>query len=71
MAYISQTPAPPYDAVVFTSINAKVDHTEHAEMFRGLVERASIDEVDSHYTETSFSSSSRRRSGAARRSMLT
>jgi hypothetical protein len=26
MPYISKTPTPPYYAVVFTSINAKVDH---------------------------------------------
>jgi heme-degrading monooxygenase HmoA len=41
MAYISKTPRPPYYAVVFTSINAKVDHTEHVAMFRRLVDRAS------------------------------
>ena len=40
MPYISKTPKPPYYAVVFTSINAKVDHTEHVAMYRQLVERA-------------------------------
>ena len=29
MPYITKTPKPPYYAVVFTSINADVDHTEH------------------------------------------
>ncbi len=41
MPYISKTPAAPYYTVVFTSINAAVDHAEHAEMFRHLVDRAS------------------------------
>ena len=40
MPYISKTPTPPYYAVVFTSINARVDHTEHVEMYQRLVERA-------------------------------
>ena len=40
MPYISKTPTPPYYAVVFTSINAKVDHTEHVEMYARLVQRA-------------------------------
>jgi len=40
MAYISKTPTPPYYAVVFTSINADVDHTEHNEMYARLVQRA-------------------------------
>ena len=40
MPYITKTPAPPYYTVVFTSINADVDHTEHTEMFGRLVERA-------------------------------
>jgi heme-degrading monooxygenase HmoA len=40
MTYISKTPAPPYYAVVFTSINARVDHTEHVEMYGKLAERA-------------------------------
>jgi hypothetical protein len=41
IAYISKTPKPPYYAVVFTSINANVDHTEHVEMYGRLVQRAS------------------------------
>ena len=41
MPYISKTPEPPYYAVVFTSINANVDHTEHVEMSARLVQRAS------------------------------
>lgn len=41
MPYISKTPKPPYYAVVFTSINANVDHTEHVEMYARLVQRAS------------------------------
>lgn len=41
MPYISKTPKPPYYAVVFTSINADVDHTEHVEMYARLVQRAS------------------------------
>jgi heme-degrading monooxygenase HmoA len=41
MPYISRTPKPPYYAVVFTSINGKVDHTEHVEMYARLVQRAS------------------------------
>jgi len=40
MPYISATPKPPYYAVVFTSINADVDHTEHVEMYGRLVKRA-------------------------------
>jgi hypothetical protein len=40
MPYISKTPKPPYYAVVFTSINANVDHTEHVEMYGRLVQRA-------------------------------
>jgi heme-degrading monooxygenase HmoA len=40
MPYISRTPNPPYYAVVFTSINAKVDHTEHVAMYGQLVKRA-------------------------------
>jgi hypothetical protein len=32
MPYIAKTPKPPYYAVVSTSINAAVDHTEHTEM---------------------------------------
>ena len=30
MPYIASTPKPPYYAVIFTSVNAPVDHTEHA-----------------------------------------
>jgi heme-degrading monooxygenase HmoA len=41
MPYISRTPKPPYYAVVFTSINANVDHTEHVEMYARLVQLAS------------------------------
>ena len=41
MPYISRTPTPPYYTVVFTSINADVDHTEHVEMFGRLVQHAS------------------------------
>ena len=40
MAFISKTPKPPYYAVIFTSINADVDHTEHAQMSRRMVELA-------------------------------
>jgi heme-degrading monooxygenase HmoA len=40
MPYISKTPKPPYYAVVFTSINADVDHTEHGEMYKRMVEVA-------------------------------
>jgi heme-degrading monooxygenase HmoA len=40
MPYVSRTPKPPYHAVVFTSINADVDHTEHVAMYGRLVERA-------------------------------
>jgi heme-degrading monooxygenase HmoA len=45
MAYISKTPTPPYYAVVFTSINADVDHTEHNEMYARLVQRAATYEA--------------------------
>jgi hypothetical protein len=38
--FISKTPKPPYYAVVFTSINADVDHTEHTEMYKRMVEVA-------------------------------
>jgi heme-degrading monooxygenase HmoA len=41
MPYVAKTPKPPYFAVVFTSINAEVDHTEHVEMYARLVQRAS------------------------------
>jgi heme-degrading monooxygenase HmoA len=40
MPYIAKTPTPPYYAVVFTSINADVDHTERTEMYGRLVQRA-------------------------------
>jgi hypothetical protein len=40
MPYLSYTPKPPYYAVIFTSINAPVDHTEHVEMYGRLVQRA-------------------------------
>jgi heme-degrading monooxygenase HmoA len=40
MPFISRTPKPPYYAVVFTSINADVDHTGHTEMYHRMVERA-------------------------------
>jgi hypothetical protein len=40
MPFICTTPPPPYFAVVFTSINADVDHAEHVEMFGRLVARA-------------------------------
>jgi heme-degrading monooxygenase HmoA len=37
MSYITKTPKPPYYAVVFTSINADVDHTA---MYKRMVEIA-------------------------------
>ena len=40
MAFISKTPKPPYYAVIFTSINADVDHAEHVAMSRRMVELA-------------------------------
>jgi hypothetical protein len=40
MAFISKTPEPPYYAVIFTSINADVDHTEHVAMSHRMVELA-------------------------------
>ena len=40
MPFIAKTPRPPYYAVVFTSINADVDHTEHVEMYGRMLERA-------------------------------
>ena len=40
MRFISKTPRPPYYAVVFTSINAEVDHTEHTAMYQRMVEVA-------------------------------
>ena len=41
MPFVARTPKPPYYAVVFTSVNADVDHTEHAAMYLRLVELAS------------------------------
>lgn len=41
MPFISQTPPPPYYAVVFTSINAEVGHAEHIAMSARMVELAS------------------------------
>ena len=40
MPFISKTPNPPYYAVVFTSINADVDHAEHKALFKRMLERA-------------------------------
>jgi heme-degrading monooxygenase HmoA len=40
MPFISKTPRPPYYAVIFTSINADVDHTEHTAMYKRMVEVA-------------------------------
>ena len=40
MPFISKTPKPPYYAVIFTSINADVDHVEHTEMYHRMVELA-------------------------------
>jgi heme-degrading monooxygenase HmoA len=40
MPFIAQTPKPPYYAVVFTSINAPVDHTEHSQLSTQLAQRA-------------------------------
>jgi heme-degrading monooxygenase HmoA len=37
MTFISKTPKPPYYAVVFTSINADVDHTEHTAMYQRML----------------------------------
>jgi hypothetical protein len=39
MPFISKTPKPPYYAVVFTSINADVDHTEHRETYKTGIPR--------------------------------
>ena len=41
MTFIAKTPAVPYYAVIFTSINADVDHTEHTQMYRRMVTLAS------------------------------
>ena len=40
MPFIVKTPKPPYYAVIFTSINADVDHTEHTEMYQRMVKIA-------------------------------
>ena len=40
MPFIAHTPEPPYYAVVFTSINAEVDHNEHTQTYRRLLEVA-------------------------------
>jgi heme-degrading monooxygenase HmoA len=40
MPFIASTPKPPYYAVVFTSVNADVDHTEHARLSAHLAQRA-------------------------------
>ena len=40
MTYVSPTPTPPYYAVVFTSINADTDHTEHTAMYGRMLELA-------------------------------
>jgi heme-degrading monooxygenase HmoA len=37
MPFISRTPKPPYYAVVFTSINADVDHAEHIALSHRMV----------------------------------
>jgi hypothetical protein len=37
MPFISRTPKPPYYAVIFTSVNADVDHAEHTEMYHRMV----------------------------------
>jgi heme-degrading monooxygenase HmoA len=38
--YIAATPKPPYYAVIFTSVNAPVDHAEHTALSAKLVEHA-------------------------------
>lgn len=40
MSFISKTPKPPYHAVIFTSINADVDHTEHVALSKRMLEIA-------------------------------
>ncbi|MDD9905315.1 MAG: antibiotic biosynthesis monooxygenase [Rhodospirillaceae bacterium] len=40
MSYISDTPKPPYYAVVFTSINADTDHAEHNTLSERMLELA-------------------------------
>ena len=37
MPFISKAPKPPYYAVIFTSVNADVDHTEHSKMYHRMV----------------------------------
>jgi heme-degrading monooxygenase HmoA len=37
MPFIARTPEAPYYAVIFTSINAEVDHDEHTQTYRRLV----------------------------------
>jgi heme-degrading monooxygenase HmoA len=37
MSFISRTPEPPYYAVIFTSINAAVDHAEHTQTSQRLI----------------------------------
>ncbi|NKB57373.1 MAG: DUF4188 domain-containing protein [Alphaproteobacteria bacterium] len=41
MPYISDTPETPYYAVIFTSVNADTDHTEHQKMTLRMLELAS------------------------------
>jgi len=40
MPFMTKTPKPPYYAVIFTSINADVDHTEHVELGKRMLELA-------------------------------
>ena len=40
MPYVSKTPKPPYFAVIFTSVNADVDHTEHTALYGKMLELA-------------------------------
>ena len=40
MPFVAKTPKPPYYAVIFTSINAEVDHTEHTAMYHRMVQVA-------------------------------
>jgi hypothetical protein len=40
MPFISRTPRPPYYAVIFTSINADIDHAGHVAMSQRMVELA-------------------------------
>ena len=39
MPFISKTPKPPYYAVIFTSINADVDHAERTDVSAWLIGR--------------------------------